>query len=727
MKTITRIVFSLLVALLPGLLVAQSSWRYLGRGEGGAVLALARAPDGALFACMSDRAIYRLDASSGVWRKVPSPEGSSTVRISPSTGTMFTLDRDEQLSRSTDGGASWSSTGTYLFRDAIVSDGSAALFASDGHAVLRSMDDGRSWEGIYPVGDDIVHMMAAGGGSVLALRRGIGDTTAVVASSDAGGHWREVLPRARDGYTFVAATARGSLLVGFGDGRVRRSTDGGTTWSDVAAPTTGIGSLVSTLADGTLLAFDPDGDPAADEMIARSTDDGATWGAISLPGVDDRAWTAVSMPGGDILLGTRTAGARRVNGGWSTSASWNSGLSCVLFRHLVIDRWGRMYGDDLGRLFRSTDGGVDWTPLRGGLDPTAASVQVTPTGAVLAIVATAADSDVHGIVRSTDNGATWSTATWSGTDTPLSFVMREIVSGPGGVLYAMSSRISGPPGLGGLLRSTDDGGSWDRVRWAGDPGISLITALLAEDGGTLLAGTSDYGLIRIDPTTASVVPVASFGPADGLDVAPDRGVRFLLRQGDVILAVTSDARMMRSVDAGATWVTAGRSADLHTPRSLALDSTGVLWLVANHTARSTDAGATWLLSDWGTHNPEALTVDDHGSVYLSCFEGVFTLGASSSVRSAGSESSLRMLEVGPNPAGSRATLELAIDRATSARAALFDLEGRRLRPLFDGYLESGHHRLELDLSGIADGVYLVRLETDGGSATRSIVVAGGAR
>ncbi|MDX1741889.1 MAG: T9SS type A sorting domain-containing protein, partial [Rhodothermales bacterium] len=81
------------------------------------------------------------------------------------------------------------------------------------------------------------------------------------------------------------------------------------------------------------------------------------------------------------------------------------------------------------------------------------------------------------------------------------------------------------------------------------------------------------------------------------------------------------------------------------------------------------------------------------------------------------------LSVSPNPAGPKATigLELPTDGATSV--TLYDAIGRQIRVLSSGHRVAGRHRISLDTSGLAAGVYLVRVAIDGDlSLARSLVI-----
>ena len=77
----------------------------------------------------------------------------------------------------------------------------------------------------------------------------------------------------------------------------------------------------------------------------------------------------------------------------------------------------------------------------------------------------------------------------------------------------------------------------------------------------------------------------------------------------------------------------------------------------------------------------------------------------------------------PNPFQNATRFALTLDAPGPVRAAAFDATGRRVAVLHDGPLGVGAHTLTLDGAGLAPGVYVVRVETAAGVASRRAVVA----
>jgi|GEM_PF-6672132 len=76
----------------------------------------------------------------------------------------------------------------------------------------------------------------------------------------------------------------------------------------------------------------------------------------------------------------------------------------------------------------------------------------------------------------------------------------------------------------------------------------------------------------------------------------------------------------------------------------------------------------------------------------------------------------------PNPVASRGTLDLTLERAMDVRVALFDVTGREVATLAEGALAAGTTSVDLDATGLSAGVYVLRVEADGQTATRRLTV-----
>lgn len=95
-----------------------------------------------------------------------------------------------------------------------------------------------------------------------------------------------------------------------------------------------------------------------------------------------------------------------------------------------------------------------------------------------------------------------------------------------------------------------------------------------------------------------------------------------------------------------------------------------------------------------------------------------------------SPAALDITAVRPNPFSAGSEVEFALPHSARASLSVFDAAGRRVRLVAEAQFPAGSHTLAwdgLDAAGqrVASGVYLVRLESNGSSVTRKVLLARG--
>ena len=76
----------------------------------------------------------------------------------------------------------------------------------------------------------------------------------------------------------------------------------------------------------------------------------------------------------------------------------------------------------------------------------------------------------------------------------------------------------------------------------------------------------------------------------------------------------------------------------------------------------------------------------------------------------------------PNPFNPEATIRFDVRKSQQVRLSVFNELGQQVLVLVNGRVEAGQHEARLAAYGLPSGTYFVRLETDTGVATRSIVL-----
>jgi photosystem II stability/assembly factor-like uncharacterized protein len=277
---------------------------------------------------------------------------------------------------------------------------------------------------------------------------------------------------------------------------VFKSSDGGTTWRPVFAPSTERAGRFDALAIAP-------GDPeivyaGTGGGVFKSIDSGATWRAANsgLFGresaeerqhrLDEGYVTALIVDPGDsetVYAATYGDVFKSTNGG----ASWRSmGLSHSLVGALVLDPNDpdTMYAGMLGAfaggawaksgVFKSTDGGAGWRPVGlQGRNVSALAVDLAHPEHLYA------GTDEHGVFKSTDAGASWHPAGLA----RKSVERLALDENDPLMIYATTGD--------GVFKSVDGGGSWRALNGKRAPRAG-VTALVLDprDSATLYAGTA---------------------------------------------------------------------------------------------------------------------------------------------------------------------------------------------------------------------------------------------
>jgi|GEM_PF-2862827 len=76
----------------------------------------------------------------------------------------------------------------------------------------------------------------------------------------------------------------------------------------------------------------------------------------------------------------------------------------------------------------------------------------------------------------------------------------------------------------------------------------------------------------------------------------------------------------------------------------------------------------------------------------------------------------------PNPFNNMTRISFGIAKAAMTQLKVYDLTGREVDVLFSGEQTAGNHSIAWNASGLASGVYLLRLETEGMSEARKVVL-----
>lgn len=271
--------------------------------------------------------------------------------------------------------------------------------------------------------------------------------------------WVQLKPLPHQGTAAVFAIAvdpsnNQVLVAGTSDGSLLRSTNGGTSWTQVHAGKSNVTTInFSPFTSGLVLAGTRGGGALA------SRDGGATWSAT--PGLEARNVRAFGF-----ALTLVAAGTDR---GVYTSAdglNWTqSGLSDHSINALAVEAIHApvrlVVGSDLQGtggalpLYQSLDGGATWTqwnpPISGTIAVKLAAGPLPPTGNVRPLIV----GTNTGLFASNDNGASFAPLSGGGLLPTTDYTQVSFITDHHDRFYAASD--GGGSGSGGLWRTNDGG------------------------------------------------------------------------------------------------------------------------------------------------------------------------------------------------------------------------------------------------------------------------------
>ena len=375
--------------------------------------------------------------------------------------------------------------------------------------------------------------------SPLAAQRA--STPAVSADAYKALHWRNIGP---EGNRFSAAAGvpgdPATYYVGAASGGIWKTTDAGVHWAPIfdAQPVQSIGSLAVAPSDHNVV-WAGTGEAhirshiSIGQGIYRSTDAGATWTLMGLEKTGRIARVVVHPTDPNTVLACALGTAygpqadrgvfRTTDGGatWTKVLFVDENTGCsdlamdpsnprILFAGMwtiEIKTWGRFSGGPGGGLFRSADGGVTWTRLKG------AGLPVKPVGKVALAIARSNPRRVYAMIETGDG------IPWNGQETESGQLWR---SDDGGTAWTLVSRDRNAMGRAHYY-------SRIAVSPANEDEAYFLTASYSKsiDGGRTIvvqqgqqAPGGDHHDIWIDPVNA-----------DRMIVAHDQGLSITINRG----------------------------------------------------------------------------------------------------------------------------------------------------------------------------------------------------
>lgn len=658
-------------------LISQIQWTPVPGPYGGTLSTLARDSAGTLYTAHSGL-IYRSTDDGTSWQTTKSRPGSG--RLSALLGTpdgALLAAYPDSIFRSTDRGATWSfvhaQTQPRLYERPLAVDATGNIYLSVYDATLRSTDDGVTWRRFVSSSGSMLYVVA----DDLYILEG----TYVKRHSTTDPRDSALLepPRVLDN---LSAGPAGELWALTDRKGVYRSTDRGETWMRVAAaPTTVYSDQFFWVDEQTLLL-------TGGLHLFRTTDDGLTWDTLAGGSELFPLAALVGTRSGALIAIAREGIARSTDGG----ATWLAANQALRVRyvaeiggdaegHAVYAHMPQLNVSARQGLWRTTDNGAGWTRL---LLPKEFGL-VLPSWTVTA-AGTLYVGTWGAIFRSTDRGDTWLKLLELNE-----MVAPEQIAGRGDTVFFVSDDSAYTMIGDNEWRRTKLDAYHEPVTVAIDSasGILLSTRddlLRSTDGGATFQPVGDVGSFR---TTAYARPMA---------VAPD-GSLYMSRNDELLRVDVVNGRVERLPFEKEPDVVTALAFPSLSSVLVGTKSSGVrlldhgAWIPANENIESD--GTTALFANrsraWaGTTNA-----------------GLFVTELTSSVSSHGL--GLSDAELLHNVRECRVAVSWQPATSSTISVTLYDLRGRQVAVPWHTSSKVDGNRLEVDVSELPSGVYLLRL------------------
>jgi photosystem II stability/assembly factor-like uncharacterized protein len=304
--------------------------------------------------------------------------------------------------------------------------------------------------------------------------------------------------------TSLVCNANGVLIAAVNGRSLYRSTDGGGTWASIPPPPI---YITFTAIDDQGLIYVGDLDAKG---LQRTTDNGVHWTDIA----DTMSIGCYSLglsPGGEVFatfqdgMGTIFHKLfRSTNHG----DSWR--VDSVSFTPAVIANItsqsvytfapnGDSYVISTDGLYRSTDGGTNWTRSMGALPPYQVRSFLSTSQGHLFFPTNGTGKGVC-VFRSTDGAASWTACDTVGLPAFASF--NQLTVDKNNVLYGIVYGTLAD----GIYRSADEGHTWSNVSSGISP-VGLLNVIVPSPTGTLYCATQ-FGVYKSTGQLTAVRPSA---------------------------------------------------------------------------------------------------------------------------------------------------------------------------------------------------------------------------
>lgn len=399
---------------------------------------------------------------------------------------------------------------------------------------------------------------------------------------------------------------------------------------------------------------------------------------------------------------------KEINSTSGTNYNWQQ-VSTVGFNQIILSIITDQNGDLLagtfgGGIYRSTNGGTDWTLINSNmLSVYIWNLITAPGGKIYA-------GTERGIYASTDNGNTWFLAGLSDGD-----VRALILDNSGRIFAGVWGR--------GVYYTDDQGASWTEF----NTGLTdlAVHAFAKNSTGDIYVGTMGGGVHKLTLNSGGWFHLNSNPVSRFIWSLTVNG------NGDVFAGTYGDG-VIRSGDGGATWerISSGLTAAHiyaigHDDNNNIFASAwggGVYMLPSTVVSRFT---GNWMNFGLTGKNISSIAVNSSTDQVIAGTESgdIYKTDIVNSVKDNSTlPTEFKLYQNYPNPFNPATVIEFALPSAQNVKLSVYNILGQEVKVLNDGPLTAGYHKFSFDGKNFASGVYFYRMTAGKFSEVKKMVL-----
>ncbi len=527
----------------------------------------------------------------------------------------------------------------------------------------------------------------------------------IFVSTDLGDSWNKIsggVPN--DNAGTVCISAAGYIYDGtWGDG-IFRTTNGGNEWEQINRGFS-YQAIVRLAVGANDIVYS-----GTHYGIFRSTDDGSSWYESNTGLLSTDIYSIAINSDGYIFAGQGVYGvARSTNQG----ISWNDlGLGIDMVLAVSFNADGHIFaGTYSSGIYRSTNNGLSWEQVNNGLTTSYISCIIVDTNQAIY-----AGTDV-GIFKSTTNGSNWELVT---AGTTLANVWALTIN-------HLGDFFAGTIG-GGIFRSTDGGENWEEK----NNGLTNTQVFcIVGNQGNLFAGTLGGGVFKSTDNGDLWVEAN-----EGL---LDPGIYSLaLNSNDYIFAGTFSRGVYKSVmpvPVELTNYTAVVSGDAVILKwTTATEKNNLGFEIERQDPVTKPASGEWvkigLVPGNGTSEEihsyffeDETIISGHYHYRLKQIDYDGTYKYSNEVEvEVTIPAEFALYQNYPNPFNPTTSIKYEIRNEGLVQLKVYDILGREVVTLVNGYQQSGSHRVEFNGHNLSSGIYFYQLKSGSFTSTKKFIL-----